>query len=66
MALQPFMSERPKRLGRPPLDQRYPSVSVTTSLPANVYDRICKQAQQQHVSVADMLRQRLHRADDDE
>jgi len=59
------MSERPaRRMGRPPLDIRYPSVSVTTSLPANVYDRICKQAQQQHVSVADMLRQRL-RADDD-
>jgi hypothetical protein len=61
------MSERPARpKGRPPLDSRYQSVAVSVRLTAPDYDSICQQAKRQQVSVADMLRQRLHRDDDDD
>jgi hypothetical protein len=50
-------------MGRPPLDIRQPSVSVTTSLTAREYDELCKRAIRKHTSVADMLRQRPQRAD---
>jgi hypothetical protein len=59
------MDERPpRRLGRPPLDTRYPSVPISTRLPTPEYDELCKRAQRDHVSVADLVRQRLQRDDD--
>jgi len=58
------MSDRPvRRMGRPPLDTRHPSVAVSTRLSAPDYDALCRRAQRERVSVADMLRQRLHAAD---
>jgi hypothetical protein len=62
------MSERPiRRMGRPPLDTRHPSIPISVRIPVPQYDALCKRAQRDHVSVADALRQQLHAiADDDE
>jgi hypothetical protein len=60
------MSE-PKRPGRPPLDDRHPSVPVCFSLPAPKYDQLYQRAQRDRVSIGEVIRRKLEddRADDD-
>lgn len=50
------MADRP---GRPRLDPAFPSASVHLKLPAKVYDDAYKVAQQQRVSVQDVIRRGL-------
>jgi hypothetical protein len=56
------MSE-PKRPGRPPLDDRYPSVNVSVRLPTPQYDSLIQLAHRERVSISDVIRRKL---DDDD
>lgn len=55
------MSE-PKRRGRPALVEGEPSTPVNVRIPARDYDRACKIARRQDVSVSEVLRQGIRRA----
>jgi hypothetical protein len=52
-----------KRLGRPPLDPSERPASVTVVLPAKQFNALCRQAQQAAVSVPEMIRRKIRRAD---
>lgn len=52
------MSE-PRRTGRPPLDAEDDSVQVCLTLPARQYDALYDQAQQDRVSVPEVIRRTL-------
>lgn len=54
-----------KRPGRPRIDPEDDSVSVNVTLPARQYDQVYADAQRDHVSVAEVIRRRLKKADDD-
>jgi hypothetical protein len=61
------MSERPpRRMGRPPLDPRHPSIQVTLRMPAPDYDALCRRAARDRVNVTELMRQRLHARDADD
>jgi hypothetical protein len=50
-------SRRPP--GRPPLDAKDPSVKVCVTVPAHAYDRIYARAQQDRVTVPELIRRAL-------
>jgi hypothetical protein len=54
------MSHRP---GRPPLDRRDPTTKVCLGLPSKRYDDLYRQATAARVSVPELIRQSLARAD---
>lgn len=47
--------------GRPPLDPASPSVTITITLPAKVYDAYCLQALKEQRSLPAVLRQALEK-----
>ncbi len=47
------------RVGRPRLDERDETTRVSVSLPSTLYDRVCRRALQQDISVAELIRRRL-------
>jgi hypothetical protein len=59
----------PRRIGRPPLDDHDPSVTVCVSVPSRAYDALYQRARDQRVSVPDLIRRSLgvvcRSADDD-
>jgi len=52
-----------KRTGRPPIDDDDDSVPVCLSLPARQYDAICDRAQAAGVTVPEVIRRDLRRAE---
>jgi hypothetical protein len=59
------MSE-PRKPGRPPLDDRDPSVNVSIKMPSRQYDALFEQAQRERVSLPEVIRRRLRRDDEDD
>ena len=58
--------EKPRRLGRPPLDPDDPlSVSVHFRLPAKQYDATLDRANRERVTLADFIRRRVMATDDE-
>jgi hypothetical protein len=49
-----------RRPGRPALDPDDRSVTVTLRLPSKAYDRVMAHAQQERVTIAELIRRRLH------
>jgi hypothetical protein len=52
-----------KRLGRPPLDPSAPLATVSLRLPAKQFDALCQQARQAAISVPEVIRRKIRRAD---
>ena len=49
------------RLGRPPISDTEPSVSVSVRVPVSCYDRLYADAQRRRTTVAKVLRDRVAR-----
>lgn len=54
-----------KRIGRPRVDPDDQSVPVSLTLPARQYDQVFADAQRDRVSLAEAIRRRLAKSDDD-
>lgn len=54
------MGNRP---GRPPLDRADKSIAVSLALPARMFDRLCRAAAVERVTVPEMIRRALRRSD---
>lgn len=52
---------KPKRRGRPPIDPDAPAARVHLTLAAVAYDRLYRTAQDQAISVPEVIRRRLRR-----
>jgi hypothetical protein len=51
---------KPKRRGRPPIDPDAPATRVHLTLAAVSYDRLYRTAQDQAISVPEVIRRQLH------
>ena len=56
------MSE-PKRRGRPPLVEHDRTISVSVALPSKQFDDLCRRALRDGVSVPEVIRREIRRAD---
>jgi hypothetical protein len=52
--------KRPRRNGRPPLDDDDPSVPVTIRMPSKQFAELCKRARREDVGVPEIIRRDLH------
>jgi len=51
--------------GRPPLDDRDPSLNLSLKLPSKLYDDACLLAARQRVTLPEAVRRAIRRAADD-
>jgi hypothetical protein len=51
--------DTPRRMGRPPLDARHPSVVLSLRVPATRYDELYRAAQRDRVTMAEYVRRSL-------
>ena len=54
-----------RRAGRPPLDHNDPSVGVHVKVPGRQFDLLYERAQKARVSMAEIVRRDLRRAEQD-